>query len=126
MFQNSIITTLNLEEMDTSNVSNMSYMFQNASAKDINLSKKFSFDSINTDVISWSLSMVFWNVNVNTLDFRGVDVKKIRNTDNFFSSKENAPNSSYGTIYVRSEEDAEWLRNNGTYNPNNFNYVVKQ
>ena len=117
MFLKTKIPKLDLSGMDTSNVSNMSYLLYNSKVEEIILPKKFSFDSINDESGMYNL---FYGILAKTIDLTSINVE-----DKMIGSAILC-NTNFDTIYVKSEEDAEWFRKNGDYTENNFNYVVKK
>ena len=63
MFSNCKAKTVKLDNMDTSNVTDMSYMFSNCAAKNLDVSK------FNTSKVK-SMNSMFYNSEIETLDLR--------------------------------------------------------
>ena len=117
MFNSTKTPKIDISGMDTSNVSDMNNMFSYTTTKEIVLSSKFTNNGINT---VYGMNSMFYRVNIKYLDLTSFDINKIPSGATILNDV------NIDTIYVKTEEDAEWYRNNGTYNPNNYNYVVKK
>ncbi len=116
MFYMANIPTIDISGMDTSNVSNMSSLFYDSKVEEIKLPKKFSFDSIMDKSGMYNL---FSGIPAKMIDLTSIDIE-----DKMIGSAI-LYKTNFDIIYVKSEEDAEWFRENGDYVPNNFNYVIK-
>ena len=111
MFYDSLATTLDLSNFDTSNVTSMAYMFRNSSATTLDLS---SFDTSKVT----SMTFMFYNSNATTLDLSSFDTSNI--TDMIFMFY----NSSATTGYARTQADADRF-NNSSGKPSALVFVVK-
>ena len=114
-FLYSKIPKIDLHGLDTSKVTNMENLFDGTTASEIILSDKFTIDNIK------SMHGIFRNTKGKTLDLTSIDITKIPKNEYFFD------NSEFEKIYVKSESDAEWYRNNNAgMGLNSGEFVVKQ
>ncbi len=81
MFNNSQATTLDLSSFDTSKVTNMSDMFRNSQATALDLS---SFDTSNVD----NMSSMFNISQATTLDLSSFDTSNVTNMNNMFNNSQ--------------------------------------
>ena len=116
MFNNANIPSIDISGMDTSNVSYMALLFCNSNVEEIKLPQKLHLDSIKNQSGMYN---IFSGITAKKIDLTSIDIEdKMIGTAILYKT-------NFDTIYVKSEEDAEWYRQYGDYNENNFNYVVK-
>ena len=112
MFRNSKATSIKgLDNFDTSNVTDMSYMFQYSQATTLNLS---SFDTSNVT----DMSDMFQNSQATTLDLSSFDTSKVTDMSWMFYG------SHAATGYARTQADADKF-NASTYKPSKLNFTIK-
>ena len=111
MFGNSQATTLDLSSFDTSNVTSMANMFRNSKATTLDLS---SFDTSSVT----NMIYMFSSSKATTLDLSSFDTSSVTNMIYMFSS-------SQATIgYARTQTDADNF-NNSSLKPSTLTFVVK-
>ena len=111
MFSDSKATTLDLSNFNTSNVTNMSYMFYNSSATTLDLS------SFNTSNVT-NMGSMFSDSKATTLDLSNFNTSNVTNMGSMFY------NSSATTGYARTQADANKF-NASSDKPAGLNFVVK-
>jgi len=111
MFWNSQATTLDLSSFDTSKVTNMNSMFNGSQATTLDLS---SFDTSNVT----NMGYMFSGSQATTLDLSSFDTSNVTNMSNMFYY-------SKATIgYARTQADADNF-NSSSNKPSTLNFVVK-
>ena len=111
MFAFSQATTLDLSSFDTSKVTHMGGMFSLSQVTTLDLS---SFDTSNVT----NMSSMFSNSRATTLDLSSFDTSKVTNMSGMFQG------SQATTGYARTQADANKF-NNSTYKPRTLTFVVK-
>ena len=111
MFQGSQGTTLDLSGFDTSNVTTMVAMFALSRVKTIDLS---SFDTSNVT----NMERMFYFSKATTLDLSSFDTSNVTNMEKMFY------NSKATTGYARTQADADKF-NASSGKPTNLNFIVK-
>lgn len=99
MFRESMATSLDLRNLNTSSVTDMRGMFQESMATKIDLSK---FDTSN--VID--MSFMFYNSKVNTIDLSSFDTSNVTDMIGMFEG------SNIKRIFVKTENDANRIQAN--------------
>lgn len=123
---------VNAETCDTNKITIKNITIENKTdnVEELLLPNSFSFKD------GADISDMFYNANIPSIDisgmynlFSGIPAKTIDLTSIDIEDKMIGTailyKTNFDTIYVKSEEDAEWYRQYGDYNENNFNYVVK-
>ena len=111
MFRGSKVTTLDLSSFDTSNVTSMSDMFNSSQTTTFDLS---SFDTSNVTNLNY---MFYWSP-ATTLDLSSFDTSNITFMNAMFG------NSQATTGYARTQADADNF-NNSSNKPSTLTFVVK-
>ena len=111
MFTQSQATTLDLSGFDTSNVTNMGFMFGNNQAIILDLS---SFDTSNVT----NMSGMFGQSKATELDLSSFDTSNVTNMNYMFIS------SKTTTGYAKTQTDADRF-NNSSMKPSTLTFVVK-
>ena len=111
MFRESQATTLDLSSFDTSNVTNMWGLFRESQATTLDLS---SFDTSNVT----NMREMFRQSQATTLDLSSFDTSNVTNIAEMFMS------SQATTGYARTQADADKF-NNTNNKPETLNFVVK-
>jgi len=111
MFRNSQATTLDLSSFDTSNVTNMSGMFYNSQATTLDVS---SFDTSKVT----NMSLMFGGSQATTLDLSSFNTSNVTNMANMFYGAQ----TTIG--YARTQTDADNF-NNSSEKPSTLTFVVK-
>ena len=111
MFQGSQVTTLDLSGFDTSNVTTMVAMFALSRVKTIDLS---SFDTSNVT----NMERMFYLSKATTLDLSSFDTSNVTNMEKMFYT------SKATTGYARTQADADKF-NASSSKPTDLNFVVK-
>ena len=114
MFENSGITSINLGNIDTSRVTNLSGWFYNSSSL-----TSIDIGNINTSNVTNMSSLFSGCSSLTSLDLSSFDTTAVTNTDNMFNGC-----TSLTTGYARTQADADIL--NATSNkPSGLTFVVK-
>ena len=112
MFANSSIKDVDLSNIDTRNVTDMSYMFANSSIKDVDLS------NIDTSNVTTMQCMFKDTESINKIDLSWFDMTNVSVTTDMFI------NTSATIGYGRTEEDTNIL-NNTSNKPNELIFLAK-
>ena len=111
MFNGSQATTLDLRSFDTSNVTNMNSMFDSSQATTLDLS---SFDTSNV----MTMNYMFYDNKATTLDLSSFDTSKVTSVAGMFQI------SKATTGYARTQTDANKF-NSSSGKPSTLTFVVK-
>ena len=112
MFYGSKATTLDLSSFDTSNVTNMNFMFRNSDATEIKGLNRFNTSKV-TDMF-----YMFYNSKATTLDLSSFDTSNVTDMGSMFYY------SKATTGYARTQADADKF-NNSSNKPSSLTFVVK-
>ena len=88
------LTTLNLSSFDTSNVTNMSYMFYDTALTTLDLSH---FDTSNVTNMARMFSGIY---SLTELDLSSFDTSKVTNMSSMFYNSSSLNNITYGNGFV--------------------------
>ena len=114
MFQNSKAITLDLSIFDTSNVTDMGYMFYNCTSL-----TSLDLSTFNTSNVT-NMGRMFQSCSsLTSLDLSSFDTSNVTNMDYMFYNC-----TSLTTAYARTQEDADKF-NSSSSKPSNVNFVVK-
>ncbi|NMB50669.1 MAG: BspA family leucine-rich repeat surface protein, partial [Bacteroidales bacterium] len=111
MFNNNTSSSLELDYLDTSNVTNMRSMFNGSQATTLDLR---SFDTSNVT----NMQGMFYGSQATTLDLSSFDTSNVTTVSGMFY------NSQATTGYARTQADADRF-NNSSNKPERLTFVVK-
>lgn len=116
MFEHSSVTCLELLNFDTSNVTNMRSMFQ-AMRGDVEM---LDLSSFNTSKVTDMSQMFAWSENLQSLNVSNLDTSKVTNMKSMFLCCD-----SLKEVKVRSQTDIDNFKTKNTYIGNNVKFEIK-